>query len=427
MPGHRLLTLDRRSAGTGLVIFWLAAGVFAFGVGEFASMTLLPSMAADLGASEGAASSAITAYALGVVLGAPVISVFGARWPRKPVLLALLAVLVLSNLFVASAHSLAGVVGGRFVSGIPHGAFIGMAMLMAASISRPDRRTRAVSLVNMGITVATIVGVPLFTAVGGWGGWRLSYVLMAVLAAVAMTALWATAPHTAGNRATSPRIELLALRNPKVLLTLVTGAIGFGGIFAVYSYFTAAFQATGAGPSWAMTLILVLYGVGSTAGTYLAGAVREHVLLQAAMGFQVVLGLAAVLYALGVGQVWLTGAAMVFIGVSGGMVVPLQTRLMVAAGDAQTLAAAMNHVAFNLANALGPALAGAAMGAGAGWSSSGWIAAGLALAGLALLGANVLSDRRTPVTAHAVRLGAGDRDPRTGPVAPVTGSVPVLD
>ena len=419
MSASRMFTLNRNSSNTRLVTVLLAVGTFAFGVGEFASMTLLPSISSEMGVDEGTAGHIITAYALGVVLGAPVISAVGAKWPRKPLLLALLLLLTAGNLFVSAAPSMSWLVAGRFVSGIPHGAFIGLAMVTASSINLPTKQARAVSTVQMGITVATIVGVPLFTLVGQFGGWRASFVLMSVISAIALGMLWNTVPNQAGNKAANSRVELSALTNPKVLLTLVTGAIGFGGIFAVYSYFSSAFEGSHAGPGWAMSLILMLYGVGSTVGSYVAGFIHAKILLPAAMAFQVLLGLSAVLYAVGIGNAWVTGIAMVLIGASGGMVVPLQTRLMMAAGDAQTMAAAMNNVAFNLANALGPFLAGTAMSNGGTWASTGWIAAALALGGLFLLGANVLSDRRTPVTRYAVRF-----EPQTLTV-PITGVVPV--
>ena len=420
MSGNRLFTMDHHTSNVGLVTLLLAAGTFVFGVGEFASMSLLPSIAADLGVGEGPTGRIITAYALGVVIGAPVISVLGARWPRKPLMLALLGILIVGNLGVAAAPSLPWLILGRFLSGLPHGAFIGLAMLFAAQLTLPTKQARAVASVQMGITVATIVGVPAFTLIGAAAGWRLSFVLMSALSLAVWVLLWRCAPNTAGDRATSARLELTALRNPKVLLTLVTGAIGFGGIFAIYSYFTSAFQGTGAGPAWALSLILMLYGVGATLSSWLAGFARTPALLRSALGFQALLALASAGYALGVGNPWAMGAAMVLIGASGGMVVPLQTRLMMAAGDARTLAAAMNHVAFNLANGLGPLLAGAAMGGGSDWAVTGWVAAGLAGAGLVLLGVNVLVDRRSPITSHAVRF-----EPAAF-TAPITGMVPSL-
>lgn len=411
MSGKRLFTMEKSSSHVGLVTFWLAAGTFAFGAGEFASMSLLPSIASGLGVSEGQVGHIITAYAVGVVLGAPVIAVFGARWPRKPLLLALLGVLVLGNIFAGLAPSVLLLNVARFLSGIPHGAFIGLGTLVAVEMSLPSKKAPAVSSVGLGIPVATIIGVPVFTILGQLVGWRASYLLMAVIAAVALVALWATAPNTAGNRATSPKLEMAAMTNPKVLLTLFTAAIGFGGIFAVYSFFTSAYEGTDAGPVWAMSLILMLYGFGATVGNWLAGFATERFLLGAAIIFQILLGLSAALYAVGMGNVWIMGLAMILIGSSGGLVVPMQTRLMVAAGDARTLAAAMNHVAFNLANAIGPLVAGAAMTAGGGWASTGWVGVALAAGGLILLLVNVLSDRRTPVTHHAIRF-----DPHTGTV-----------
>lgn len=420
MSESRLFTMRHASSKVGLVTFWLAMGTFAFGAGEFASMSLLPSIAADLGTQESTAGHIITAYALGVVIGAPIISVFGAKWPRKPLMLSLLAALILGNLFAASAPTIGTLVLARFLSGIPHGAFIGVAMLFASSLTLPTKQARAVSNVQLGITVATIVGVPAFTLLGHVAGWRLCFVLMSAIAAAVLVALWRTAPNTAGNRMTSAKLEMTALKNPKVLLTLVTGAVGFGGIFAIYSYFTSAFQATGAGPGWALSLILMLYGVGSTAGSFLAGFIKHETLLYSALGFQAVLGLSSALYAVSVGNAWLTGVAMVMIGASGGLVVPLQTRLMMAAGDAQTLAAAMNHVAFNLANGVGPLVAGTVMGMGGGWASTGWVAVAFSMGGLALLVVNVLVDRRSPIDSHAVRFEVPTA------TAPITGLVPIL-
>ncbi|WP_051687509.1 MULTISPECIES: MFS transporter [Micrococcales] len=411
MSEKRLFTMEKSSSHVGLVTFWLAAGTFAFGAGEFASMSLLPSIASGLGASEGEVGHIITAYAVGVVLGAPVIAVFGARWPRKPLLVALLAVLTLGNIFAAVSPSVLVLNIARFVSGIPHGAFIGLATLVAVELALPSKKARAVSSVGLGIPVATIIGVPVFTILGQAMGWRASYLLMALISAVALVALWATAPNAAGNKATSPKLELAAMKNPKVLMTLVTAAIGFGGIFAVYSFFTSAYESTDAGPIWAMSFILMLYGFGSTIGNWVAGFATERFLLGAAIIFQILLGLSAAVYALGMGNVWIMGIAMVLIGTSCGLVVPMQTRLMVAAGDARTLAAAMNHVAFNLANAIGPLVAGAAMTAGGGWASTGWVAVALAAGGLILLLINVLSDRKTPVTHHAIRF-----DPHTGTI-----------
>ena len=335
-------------------------------------------------------------------------------------MLSLLTALILGNLFAASAPTIGTLVLARFLSGIPHGAFIGVAMLFASSLTLPTKQARAVSNVQLGITVATIVGVPAFTLLGHVAGWRLCFVLMSAIAAVVLVALWRTAPNTAGNRMTSAKLEMTALKNPKVLLTLVTGAVGFGGIFAIYSYFTSAFQATGAGPGWALSLILMLYGVGSTAGSFLAGFIKHETLLYSALGFQAVLGLSSALYAVSVGNAWLTGVAMVMIGASGGLVVPLQTRLMMAAGDAQTLAAAMNHVAFNLANGVGPLVAGTVMGMGGGWASTGWVAVAFSVGGLLLLVVNVLVDRRSPIDSHAVRFEVPTA------TAPITGLVPIL-
>lgn len=384
------ISTPRRS---GQVVFWLASGTFAIGAGEFAAMSLLPYFAPDLGVSEERAGFAITCYALGVVVGAPLISIFAARLPRKKVLLALMGALALGHLLTSTATSMTMLEIGRFIAGLPHGAYFGMAMLMAASLGRPEHRARAVSNVALGLAIATVVGVPLITLIGQYLGWRWGFVLVGSLSALTMVMLWRVAPSPPADDAAHPTAELKAMRNPRVLVTLGVGAVGFGGMFAVYSYFSAAFLGTNAGPHWAISAILVLYGVGTTLGNIVAGRVAAGRLLPTAAVFQVIMGSAAALYALVMGHGVGMAIALFTIGFGGGLVVPIQTRLMEVAEDAQTLAAAMNHVAFNVGNALGPWLAGITLGAGLGWASTGWVGVVLAIGGLAMMALGGVVDR----------------------------------
>ncbi len=383
-----------RSVHPGLVILWLASGTFAVGAGEFAAMSLLPYFASDLRVTEQAAGHAISAYALGVVVGAPLISVLAARLPRKQVLLGLMALFVAGNVWTALAPTMPLLIAGRFVAGLPHGAYFGVAMLFAAALGRPEQRAGAVSKVMLGLAIANVVGVPALTAVGQLLGWRYGFALVAALGALTIVMVTLTAPAEPGDAHARPTSELRALINPQVLVTLAAGAIGFGGMFAVYSYFSAAYLDSGAGPQWGVSVTLVIYGLGSTLGNILAGRYAHGRLLAAAAVFQLILGVAAFFYALTIGNALLTAVAMFGVGMGGGLVVPLQTRLMEVAGDAQTLAAAMNHVAFNLANAIGPFLAGLTIAAGWGWPSTGWVGVALAVAGLLILALARVIDRR---------------------------------
>lgn len=380
------MTTPASQARVNIVTLWLASGAFALGAGEFASMSLLPSFARDFGVDENVAGHAISAYAMGVVIGAPLLAIFTARLPRKKVLLTLLGVFVVGNVLSASAPTFLALELGRFLAGIPHGAYFAMAMLLAADLAAPHQRAQAVSKVSLGLAVATVVGVPSITALGQVLGWRSGFVVVAALATLTAVMLWRTAPSPAGDPSAHPASEVTALTNPQVLATLAVGAIGFGGMFSVYSYFSSIFVSSGAGPEWMISPILMIYGVGLALGNVISGHLADGRTLQVSAVFQAVLGVAAGFYALSVGNGVLMTSAMFVIGFGGGMTVPLQTRLMDVAGNAQTLAAALNHVAFNLANALGPFLAGLALAAGWGPRSTGWVGVALAGGGLVLLG-----------------------------------------
>lgn len=389
------------SRDLGTVVFWLASGGFAIGAGEFAAMSLLPYFAGEFHASEAVAGHAISAYALGVVIGAPLIAMFASRLPRKYVLLALMGVFALGNLLTALAPSMAVMDVTRFLAGLPHGAYFGIAMLFAADIAGRGRRAQAVSRVILGLAVANVVGVPAVNCIGQELGWRVGFALVAALACVSVVMIARTAPYKGPHPDAHPLAEIGAFRNRDVMLTLAMGAIGFGGMFSVYTYFSAAFLAATDAPAWGVSVILMLFGIGSVLGNVVAGAVSGGRLLQSAAALQALLGVACGFYACSVGNVPLMGAALFVVGLGGGLVVPLQTRLMDVAGNAQTLAAAMNHAAFNMANALGPWLAGMALDAGLGWRAPGWVGVGLAAGGLLIWGAMTWSERQRGATESA--------------------------
>lgn len=365
-----------------VVTFWLAFGTFVLGCSEFAAMGLLPYFADDFGISEKVAGYAISAYALGVVVGAPLITMFFSHIARRTMLIALMIFYAGGNLLTALAWSEWTMNIARFIAGLPHGAYFGIAMLFAADIAGRNRRARAVSNVILGLTVATIVGVPGISAIGQTMGWRIGFFMISALSLVTAVMVWKMAPYRGPNPNANPRSELSALKNKDVLLVLLMGAIGFGGMFSVYSYFSATYLNTTTSPKWGIAVILLIYGVGTTLGNLLAGRIAEGRLLRTALGFQVLLGVSAAAYAMSVGNPVLMAIALFCMGMGGGMVVPLQTRLMDVAGNAQTLAGAMNHAAFNSANALGPWLAGIALASGYGYASTGWVGVALSAGGV---------------------------------------------
>ena len=219
----------------GLVHLALAVGGFAIGTTEFAAMSLEPDLARGLGVDAPAIGHVISAYALGVVVGAPTIAVLSARLSRRTLLIGLMALFAIGNTLSALAPTYGWMLAFRFLAGLPHGAYFGIASLVAASLVPADRRTQAVGRVMLGLTVATIVGVPVATLLGQVASWRWVFALVGVLAVLTATLVALLAPVDTPDRAASPLRELGALKRSQVWLTLGTGAIGFGGMFAVYT------------------------------------------------------------------------------------------------------------------------------------------------------------------------------------------------
>ena len=375
-------------------ILALALGAFAIGTSEFAAMGLLPYFAGDLGITEPQAGHVISAYALGVVVGAPVTSIMGARLPRRRYLAALIAFYGVMNLLAAALPGYATLTGMRFLAGLPHGGFLGVAMLYAADALPHEHRARGAAQIVMGLTVANIAGVQLAGALGQGIGWRWGFALPGVLALLSAWLILKVAPRVGGNPDARPWDEMQALRNPRVLWILAVGAIGFGGLFAVYSFLTAAILATTAAPGWAIPLALALVGVGGTLGIWGAGRLTERVgQIRAAYLLLAAMAATQGFAALAVGDWAMMVLSSFLLGAGSGLVLPLQTRLMDVAGRAQNMAAAMNHAAFNAANALGPFLAGMALAAGWGWRAPGLVGMVLTAGGAVILTLAVWQDR----------------------------------
>lgn len=369
-----------------LAILALGLGAFAIGTSEFAAMGLLPWYANDLGITEPQAGHVVSAYALGVVVGAPITSILGARLPRRRYLAALIAAYGVINLLAAVLPGYGTLVFTRFLAGLPHGGFLGVAMLFAADALPREQRAKGVTQVLLGLTIANIAGVPLAGVLGQGLGWRWGFALPGVLALLAGWLILRLAPRVGADRDARPMDELKALGNPAVVLTLLVGAIGFGGLFAVYSYLSAAMLATTQPPGWAVPVMLSAFGIGGTLGSIMSARLTIRLgIWRAALLLMVFMLATQGFAAWAVGSWGMMLLSSFLLGLGSGMVVPLQTRLMDVAGRAQSMAAAMNHAAFNAANALGPWLAGMALAAGWGWRSSGLVAMALSVAGMLAL------------------------------------------
>lgn len=356
-------------------------------------MGVLPGLARSLGVSVPAAGHVISAYALGVVVGAPLIATIGARMSRRGLLLVLQALFVVGNAASVLSPGYWSLLCMRFVAGLPHGAFYGVAALVMAAMADPARRGRAVGSVFVGLTVAHVVGVPLTTWGGQVLGWRAMYGVITCMGVLALALIARNVPEVAAERASSPLHELGVLRRPQVWFTLATGAIGFGGMFCVGTYMTEVLLAVTHVPGFVVPLAQSLWGVGMVAGN-IAGS--RLVDISPARAIVVTLAgsaLMSCLFALCAGNMV---AILLVISLMGGIIAllpALQTRLMDVTPQAQVLAATLNHSAVNIANAFGAWLGGAVIAAGYGAQSVGWAGAGLSIGGLAVFAAGLLAQR----------------------------------
>ncbi|MET7867310.1 MFS transporter [Micromonospora taraxaci] len=383
----------------------LALGGVAIGLTEFVAMGLLPDIARGLLPQEYAQSSSnavaragwmITAYALGVVVGAPLIAALSARLPRKKLVLGLLALFAVGTVASAIAPTFDLVMVARFAAALPHGAYFGAAGLLAATLMGPGNEARGFAIVLSGLTVSNVVGVPLITRLGQAAGWRVAYLVIAGVFVLTLLAVLAVVPEVAAAVDGSPAAELRALRTPQVWLVAATGAVGFAGFFAVNTYIapvtTDVTGLSAATVPWA----LVAVGLGMTVGNALGGWFADRNLQRSmVIGFVAMTVsiaafslIASTRVGLFVGA-FLVGATSLYLGPV------LQACLITAAPEAQLMGAALNQSATNIANSLGAALGSVAITAGLGYLAPARVGIVLAVVGLALGMVSFAAGRRT--------------------------------
>lgn len=376
-----------------LILLALVMGGFAIGISEFSTMGLMTQIAQGLQITEPQVGHVISAYALGVVVGAPLLAILGARWPRRTLLLLLMVFYALGNVASALAPSYHAMLLCRFIAGLPHGAYFGVASLVAASISPPNQRATAVGRVLLGLSVALLVGNPLATWLGQIVSWRWAYASVSVIALGTVAAVAVLLPPQPEEPRQQPLRELRAFNQPQVWLALAIGAVGFSGMFCVFSYLAPTLTAVTGVTAARIPLAMVAFGVGGVLGSILGGWLFDRMQFRAVpvlLLWSVVVMLTFPLAAQS--GVWVF-VSIVAVGTMGALAPALQTRLMDVAAEAQTLAAASNHAAFNTANALGPWLGGMAITAGWGWTSTGYVGAATALGGLLVYAAAVWQER----------------------------------
>ncbi len=379
----------------------LSVGAFGIGVTEFAPMGLLPVIATDLGVSIPTAGLLISAYALGVVIGAPLMTLTTGRVPRRTLLIALAGIFTIGNLLAAVSTGYGMLMAARVLTSFNHGAFFGVGAIVAASLVPAERRAGAVAAMFMGLTIANVVGVPLATWAGDHLGWRSAFWGISALGVATMVALRLTLPALPAPVGSDPIAELRVLTRGPVLGALGLTVIGASAMFTVFTYITPILREVTHASLGYVTAMLVTYGVGLTIGNWLGGRFADR-----SVDRTLIVTLAA-LAAILVGFAMLMPfkgptAILIFLwGIASfALVPPLQVRVMHAAADAPNLASAMNIGAFNLGNAIGAAVGGGVIAAGIGYPAV--ALAGAAASGLGLVAVIVARhraskrDRRQP-------------------------------
>jgi DHA1 family inner membrane transport protein len=389
-----------RSFNLTMAIIALAMGGAGIGVTEFTMMGLLKEVEAGLGISTPEAGHLISAYALGVVVGAPLLAAAGAKLPRKYLALGLMLFFSLANLSSYVAPDYGTMLLSRFAAGLPHGAFFGVAAVIAASLVPPTRRGWAISMVMAGLSISNVVGVPFATWLGQTYGWRLLFVLVGFIGLLTFALISRFVPFEAAHPEASIRRELGALKRLQVWLAILIGIVGFGGFFATYTYIAHTMTGVAGMPQAMIPVVVALYGLGMVAGTLLGGRFADRSVMGTLYRVLPGIAVALVVYAIAVHWQW-SALVMVFVvGAAGSMLVPaLQTRLLDASPDAPSLASSLNHAALNVANALGAFLGGVVIALGWGYVAPALVGAVLAVLGFGVALLSGLLERKKPLAA----------------------------
>ncbi|MEV8020590.1 MFS transporter [Streptomyces sp. NPDC086554] len=379
-----------------LALLALAIGAFGIGTTEFVIMGLLPEVAGDFGVSIPTAGLLVTGYALGVVLGAPLMTVLGTRISRKRMLMILMGLFIAGNLLSAVAPVFGVMLAGRVVASLAHGAFFGIGSVVAAELVAPEKKAGAIAMMFTGLTVANVVGVPLGTLVGQTLGWRITFAIVAGLGVIGLAGIAKLVPDLPKPQGVRLRHELAAFRNVQVLLAMAMTILGFGGVFAAVTYLAPMMTDVAGYADSSVTWLLVLFGLGMVAGNLIGGKFADRALMPL---LYISLSALAVVLALFTFTAHNKIAAAVTIALIGALgfatVPPLQKRVLDQASGAPALASAVNIGAFNLGNALSAWLGGIVISAGLGYTAPNWVGAVLAGSALVLAVLSAVLERRS--------------------------------
>jgi DHA1 family inner membrane transport protein len=389
-----------------LALLALAIGAFGIGTTEFVIMGVLPQVAGDFGVSIPTAGWLVTGYALGVVLGAPLLTVLGTKVSRKKMLMFLMGLFIVGNALSAFAPSFGVMLIGRVVASLAHGAFFGIGSVVAADLVAPEKKASAISLMFMGLTVANIVGVPGGTSIGQALGWRVTFVLVAALGVLGLLGVAKLVPAQGRPETANVRTEFAAFKNVQVWLAMAMTVLGYGGVFAAITYITPMMTEVTGYTEGAVTWLLVLFGIGMFLGNLLGGRFADRALMPLLFTTLGALALSLLAFTATAHHKVLAAITLTLIGALGfATVPPLQKWVLDQASAAPTLASAANIGAFNLGNALAAWLGGVVISAGLGYTAPNWVGALLSATALLLAFLAAFLDRRTKARSRVVATG----------------------
>lgn len=389
-----------------LALLALAIGAFGIGTTEFVITGLLPDIAADFGVSIPTAGYLTTGYALGVVVGAPLLAIVGRRVSRKRMLMVLMGLFIAGNLLSAVAPVFGLMLAGRIVASLAHGAFFGIGSIVAAGLVAPEKKAGAIAMMFTGLTAATVVGVPMSTLIGQHAGWRVTFFIIAGLGVLGLAGVAALVPRQPKPEAGRIGGELAAFRNPQVLLAMAMTVLGFGGVFTMSTYVTPMMTEVAGYAPGSVTWLLVLFGVGMLIGNLVGGRYADRALMPLLYVTLSALAIVLALLPLAAHSKIAAAVAIPLIGAFGfASVPPLQKRVLDHTADAPTLASAVNIGAFNLGNAIAAWLGGLVISAGFGYTAPNWVGALMAASALVLALVSASLERRTG--ARGGRIAAG--------------------
>ncbi|WFB08437.1 MFS transporter [Streptomyces sp. LX-29] len=404
-----------------LALLALAIGAFGIGTTEFVIMGLLPEVADTYDVSIPVAGYATTGYALGVAVGAPLLTLLGTRFTRKQMLMLLMGVFIAGNLLSALAPSFGLLLAGRVLASFSHGAFFGIGAVVAADLVAPDKRAKAIATMFTGLTIANVVGVPMGTWIGQHFGWRATFYAVAALGLLGLAGIAALVPARPGPAAARLGSELAAFRNPQVWLAMTMTVLGFGGVFSAITYITPMMAEAAGYAESSVAWLLVLFGLGLVVGNLIGGRFADRALMP--MLYVSLGGLAVVLalFAFTAHHKVAAAVTLALIGMLGfATVPPLQKRVMDQAPTAPTLASAANIGAFNLGNALAAWLGGLVISGGLGYTATSWVGAAMAAAALGTAILSATLERRAARGGRIVTRGGAAATPTTEEAAAAT-------